>query len=125
MSCKKCQQAGKNHSSSREITDKFRENASVTHGVRVIAKITHDLNQTLLLCGGLQSTSRTASQKSLACEPQNCIVFRRRPGVETMLYRILEICVSALNRACPEPGQDHVHGQVGNARRAQKRLRFF
>lgn len=52
----------------------FREPAVLADGVRVVAEVAHDLNQTLLLRSGAEGTMRGAVQHALSCETQEGIV---------------------------------------------------
>ena len=66
-----------------------------------------------------QAPRRSASEQSLPGQAQDGVVLRARPGKIAPLDLLLGSLVLFFSRAAPEPGQNSVHGQIGNASNAE------
>ena len=94
-----------------------------TDGVRVTAKIPHDLQQSLLRSCCSQSLLGRPAKQPLSRQFENGIILPRWPRKIASLDLAAQRLVPALDGAHPQPGKNDVHGKVCCARRAQQRLR--
>src|SRR4051812_32093818 len=90
----------------------------------MFAKVAHDLQEPLLRRRSRQAPGRNTAEQPLAREPQNGVVLGARPGEITPFDFLARTFIFSLRRAAPQPGQDYIYGQVGDASRAEERLRF-
>src|SRR5262245_21870763 len=91
----------------------------------MVAEVTHDLENRLLLSGGSEKTRRHAPKKPRPGQFQNRIILPSRPTEIARLGRLRELLVFSGKRSKIKPGQEHVHDDVGDSLLAEQRLRFF
>src|SRR5439155_2546063 len=107
-----------------QIAHQFRKSAVFAERVRARAEIPDDLEQALLHGGGPQCAGMGAAKQPLTREAQNGVVLGPGPAEVAMLRGLLEAIALPGHGAHPEPGQHDIHGEIGDALRAEQRLRF-
>lgn len=108
-----------------ESAHQFGELAIFAEHVGLVTEIAGQLEQALLHRGRAGQRQARAAGEALAGKAERGVVLSGRPGKETVFHARLYLAVAAGLGAAPEPGENDVHRQVGQARFAEQGLGLF
>ena len=91
----------------------FGESAFGAKGVRVVAKIPDDLEQTLLKGGRAKLDRMTSAEQSVPGQSKDRVILGRRPFKIGSLGLSQNIGTMSFSGARPEPGNNDIDGEVG------------
>jgi len=94
------------------MSHQFRELAIGTERAGMFAKVAHDLQEPLLRRRSEKAPRRGAAEQTLASQAQQRIVLRPRPGEVAPLDLHARALILPFESPRPEPGQNHVDGQI-------------
>lgn len=100
----------------------FGEAAAVAEGVGVEAEVLDDLEESLLSGGGAEAVFGTGAEEAFAGAAEDDVILTCGPGQVSAFGFLLEGFVGSGESSGPEPGEDDVDSQVGDAGLSEQRL---